>query len=520
MLNAAPQIQALLAQARSARELGDMVSARKLYRSGWALNPHDASLALDVAAAELGLADASQAQAVLHAIERPSDRALRWRFDMINALSHKRLQQPDAAWSAFQAALAAPELPPTVAQQAKREAADLLLNVLGDPQSAARLYDRTDPSEAGQFTRLVAALYSGDMPSDDLVNAFRAHAAAFIASPASPSEPTTEAGKARRLTRPKSGSRRLRIGWISGQWCASPVGFLTLGSIEALVGQAELVIFDRGSKLDWANSRFRQAASEWHACAGMTPDALADLARKADVDALVDLGGWMDPDALRALSMRPVARQFKWVGGQSLTTGLTCFGGFWADARQIPVTSDTFYNEPIQRFRHGYVTYTSAPYRDFSVQSGDLPLPKAAAQGSYAIVSNPAKIGAAMRDWLDLLQPRRLHLVDWRWRFAHARHAVQARLGRWGDGVEFVAPSNHPEYLHALDGLDATFLDTAPYSMGLTAIELRLLGKPILLPKRPRVATMRELHCAGHLRAARFDHHRDQAEQILRWCTA
>lgn len=496
-----------------------MATARALYRSGWALNPADASLALDVAAAELGLADPAQALSVLHAVGRPADAALRWRFDMIQALSHKRLQQADAAWAAFQATLAAPQLPSSVAQQAQREAADLLLNVLGDPQGAANLYASADRSEAAQFTRLVAALYSGAINRSDLVAAFRQHAEAFIAPPEPPRSQPATTEPARQRTPAKSGTTRLRLGWISAQWCASPVGFLTLGSIEALAGQADLIFFDRGSKQDWANSRFRQAATEWYSCGGMAPKALADLARSADLDAIVDLGGWMDPDALRALSARPVTRQFKWVGGQSLTTGLTCFVGFWADARQIPVSSDAFYTEPVQRFRHGYVTYTSPPYQDFSAQAAQPPRPRPAAPGSFAVVSNPAKIGSAMRAWLDELQPRRLQLVDWRWRFAHTRQAAKRRLGPWGELAEFVTPAHHPEYLQTLSGLDATVLDTAPYAMGLTAIELRLLGKPMLLPQRPGAATMRELHCAGHLRAARFNHYQEQAAQILRWCT-
>jgi hypothetical protein len=56
--------------------------------------------------------------------------------------------------------------------------------------------------------------------------------------------------------------------------------------------------------------------------------------------------------------------------------------------------------------------------------------------------------------------------------------------------------------------------------MGLTAIELRLLGKPVLARSRGTCSTMSERHCVAHLAARRFDHYRLQADEILSWCRA
>ena len=86
------------------------------------------------------------------------------------------------------------------------------------------------------------------------------------------------------------------------------------------------------------------------------------------------------------------------------------------------------------------------------------------------------------------------------------------------DVAEFFTPTDHPAYLDALRGLDAMIVDTAPYSMGLTAIELRLLGKTVIEPPRTLPATMSELHCAAHLRAPGFAHHRLIAQRLLGAC--
>lgn len=302
--------------------------------------------------------------------------------------------------------------------------------------------------------------------------------------------------------------------------CASPVGFLTLGAIEVLAHQADLVMFDRGGKPDWAHARFRATAVNWIACQGADVARLQELFVSARLDALVDLGGWMDLDVLRALAGRPVERQFKWVGGQSLTTGLSCFDGFWADERQVPHHSRRLYSEPVGWLSRGYVTYVSPPYRDLSSAAAHPPAPGSVTAGAYALVSNPAKIGPRMRARLDELKPQKLYLVDGRWRHGHARRAVARWLGPWSSCAEFISPDHHPHYLDVLSQLDATVIDTEPYSMGLTAIELRLLGKRVLTHPRGAPGTMSEFHCGAHLAADGFDHYRLQAGEILRWCTS
>jgi hypothetical protein len=134
-----------------------------------------------------------------------------------------------------------------------------------------------------------------------------------------------------------------------------------------------------------------------------------------------------------------------------------------------------------------------------------------------ALVSNPAKISTATAQALRRLKPRRLLLVDQRWRHEGTRRAAQRRLGELLDVAEFITPAHHADYLQTLQSLDAAFVDTAPYAMGLTAVELRLLGKPIVAAPRSPTALMCERHCVAHLGARRFDHHAELAAQLLQW---
>jgi hypothetical protein len=56
--------------------------------------------------------------------------------------------------------------------------------------------------------------------------------------------------------------------------------------------------------------------------------------------------------------------------------------------------------------------------------------------------------------------------------------------------------------------------------MGLSAIELSLLGKHVLAAPRSSSALMCERHCVAHLGAKRFDHHQALSAQLLGWCSA
>ena len=537
-------VESWVARARQARGRADLAEAAHCYSQALHLAPSQHELRLDAAAARLGAGDAAGALETLGAFlatgtagadpQGMQTQPPGWRADLIAAMALARLGRADDALPAFRRAIAHRQTPKAAAHTARREAAQLLLNELGDPQGAADLHAPSEqqpqawqagePGAAGQplalhedeqawLAVLVTGLYTGKVDAPTLSASFRRFAVHHLEPSSGAAAPAHRPGRTTRAP-----GAPLRIGWVCGMFCSSPVGFMTLGVFEALAQQAELVCFDRGSKHDWAHTRFRRSASAWHDVRGLGPLELARAVTDAGLDALVDLCGWMDLDVMRALARRPAPRQFKWVGGQALTTGLNCFDGFWADQAQVPDPARDLYCEPILHFEGGYAAYTSPPYLDLSSAAASPPVPASASSGAYAIVSNPAKIGAPMRPMLDALQPQVLHLVDARWRHRHARERAAALLGPWAEVARFVAPVNHPAYLQTLRELDATVLDTEPYSMGLTAIELRLLGKPILArPRAPRL-TLRERHCVAHLATPRFDRHAEMAAQVLEWC--
>jgi hypothetical protein len=506
-------LQATLAQARQALACGDAVAAHGAFQRAHLLAPDDATIRLDLAVACLACSAPEPALAHALAAAQQGDSG---RLQMVLAGIHQRLQQPDAQALHLQRALGHAELPAPLRGTALQQQAALQLNAFGDARGAARsLRAAADGNPAlaldADLAGLVADLYGGGRSGAELAAGFADLAQRL---------PRPQPALARRTRPSPRPARRLRIGLLSQQFCASPVGFLTLGALGALGRSADLLYFDRGAKSDWAQAAFRASAHQWLDCTGLDSHALLHRLVEADLDAVIDLSGWTDPVALAALTARPAPRQLKWVGGQALSTGLPCFDGFVTDRRQVPAAAAPHYTEPLLYARNGYVSYTAPPYaQPLAAATARPPAPAGQpAAGVYALVANPAKISHATAATLRRLQPRKLVLLDQRWRHQGTRAAARERLGSLLDGAEFVTPRDHPAYLEALAGLDATVVDSAPYAMGLTAIELRLLGKHIAAAPRDPAAPMCQRHCVAHLGARRFDHHAGLAAQLLQWC--
>lgn len=491
---------------------GDLAAARRLYTGCLGDEKAAAMVRADLAAVCLALGD--NTAALRHASGRVvADK--RGRAQVIRAKALRALKRMDAAAAAFEQAIATPQITTELRHAAALELADLHLNTFGDPAGAAQRLEAVKGAASAaraSEARLLADLYLGARSPAELAAAFTRHARRYLRPPGATRR--RAAGGARKRLPPMP--RIPRIGIISPSLGASPVGFLTVGAFRELARESRLVYLDRGArKRDWLADALRATATEWIDVAGKTPAALLEVLQDAGLDALIDCGGWTDMDALAALAARPVRRQFKWVGGQALTTGLDCFDGFLTDRWQVPPRCASLYTEPVLRFRGPYVTYTPPPYFDFGAAAAAAR--RAPERGLLALVSNPAKISERTLAFVRRRKPKRLLLIDQRWRYQRTRQTFMPKLRDLCEHVEFVVPADHREYLAVLRDTPATFVDTRPYSMGLTAIELLLLGKTIIGPPHRAVELMSERHCLAHLNTGRFDDHGALAAQLLAW---
>ncbi|WP_448663702.1 tetratricopeptide repeat protein [Sphingomonas sp. CJ20] len=446
-------LDTLLRQAQSARDAAQWDDAARLFRQAEALAPAAGEIKHNLAMIAFARGDLATARPLAEAATALSPRL--WQAPALLARVHQALGDPVRAEAALQAVLAIDPANGT----ARLGLANLAMNAFGDAEGARALVAPLlgDPAHGvdAELTSLMAALYL-DADGAALSARLTAFSQAHLRLP-------------RRAARtPRAGRRR--IGLVSPLFTNSPVYHLTFPAFATLAAYHDLHCFARGTKQDEGTAAFRGIATAWHDVAHLPPDQLAERIAAAEIDILFDLGGWADVAGLKALSAKPAARMYKWVGGQSATTGIDAFDGWIGDAWQSPDTLQPLYAEPLVAIAGGYCDY-------------DPPAAVTALHGTrkrgVALVGNPAKIAAAaMLAWPEGVD--RVALIDRRYAHARTRERVEALLAGRGVAVERVeAPVGHHAYLRELARCEA-IVNTQPYAAGLTAVEAMAMGVRVL----------------------------------------
>ena len=486
-------VTSILAAARVQREAGAWAAALRLYQTA-AASDAAPEIRHNLALCHFGMGALDDA--LRHSAEALSAKPDLWQSRMIQAKVLRARGQVELTHQALQAVLR--HAPANGA--ALLGLADIEMNEFGDPLAAAArvapLHRVPEHRAEAELTLLMSKLYDRDESDDALSAALRSFAARELTLPTNPP-----------AARPMG--ERPRVGLMSPLFAISPVYFLAIGALRLLARRVDFVIVNRGLRVDKGTRAFRTLAAEWHEAASLGAAPLAERLRRLDLDVLIDLGGWSDPIGLKALSARPAPRQYKWVGGQSATTGLAAFDGFLTDAEQSPEGADSLHSEPLIRLPGGYVTY--AP--DFD--PADIPLPDEADARRFGlgVIGNPAKISRAFLARLEARLDETatdVLFVDRRYRHARAaRRIVDSLPARHRARLHFVGPADRTDYLRHVRR-PARIVDTFPYNGGLTSLEAMHLGRRVEVARAGMMFSSR--HTASHdhhwRSAARHDHRR------------
>lgn len=353
--------------------------------------------------------------------------------------------------------------------------ADLAMNEFGDPIKAKLLVKplQTDIaySDDASLTFLMASLYDRDQTALEISQSLMAFSQKTLQLDASELLSYTPIHSIK--------NKRLRVGLMSPLFCASPVFFLTINFFKRIAERCDLIIFNRGTKNDWATEEFRKIAVSWFDIHSFNAVNIANQIKQQQIDVFYDLGGWMDPIGLSALSVKPAEKQYKWVGGQSVTTGLTCFDGWIGDNWQSPAQFRHLYSEPLINLSSDYAEYFPPAY---------LPKPARKKLNTYAIFANPAKVSTAFLVMIDKI-PGKKCFIHRQYQYPSVRERIEKILNPLD--VEYICPQSHQEALNAVNRF-AIILDTFPYSSGLTAREVLSMGSKI------QVLKVGELFCERH----------------------
>ncbi len=278
--------------------------------------------------------------------------------------------------------------------------------------------------------------------------------------------------------------KRLRIGYVSPDFCRHVVMHFSEPVLEAHDGSAvEIFCYANVLRPDDVTQRFRALADHWRDTRMMSDAALAATIHADQVDILVDLAGHTVGSRLSMFAYRPAPIQMTWLGYPA-TTGLSQIDWRITDDASDPIgMTEEQYTERLLRLPGGFNVYRPP------VDLPDVaPLPAlTSGHVTFGSFNHAAKITDEALDlWAALLARvpgSRLLIKNRGCDIESVRAGYLDRLIRHGiaaDRIELLR--SIPEargHLSAYNRVDIA-LDSFPYNGTTTTCESLLMGVPVV----------------------------------------
>ena len=277
------------------------------------------------------------------------------------------------------------------------------------------------------------------------------------------------------------GHQRLRLGYLSADYCQHPVALLLADVIEGHDrARFEVLGFSTGPDDGSAiRGRMAKAFDQFIDLRGRGAAESAGLIRRLEVDILVDLTGHTEGDHFAILSHRPAPVQVNWLGYPG-TDGAPSLDYILADRVVAPPGHEPFFSEKIVRLPDCYfpTAYDPAPEAPTRAEAG---LPETGFV--FASFNNSWKITREVfAVWLRLLGAvpgSVLWLLD-------ANDAFQGNLRRAASAAGLdparliFAPRTDADSHLARQQLADLMLDTSPYNGHMTTSDALWVGVPLV----------------------------------------
>lgn len=347
----------------------------------------------------------------------------------------------------------------------------------GDSAAAVALYERVvrlDPTQAAMASNILFEYNNVSAPRRDEV--FRRHLAWAEKFEAPLLKPVHFA------ERDRDPERKLRIGYVSGDFTRHPVGFL-LRDILRYHDKNKFSIhcFSMVIRPEEVLPELREAADEWEDIFYCGDEELVDLIRKSEIDILLDLSGHTAFHRLLVFARKPAPIQAEWIG-YFHSTGMTSMDYFITDPSTTPPGGGQLFSEtpvylPHTRFCYGPPDYASDVQAPPSQKLGVITF------GSFNRL--PKLTDEVVDAWSQILMavPKsRLVLKSGALSDTTARERLIKRFDQHGialDRLDLREGSLHAQMLAEYGDIDIA-LDTFPFNGGMTTLETLWMGVPVL----------------------------------------
>jgi protein O-GlcNAc transferase len=281
---------------------------------------------------------------------------------------------------------------------------------------------------------------------------------------------------------PSTPDRRLKLAFVSSNFCAHALSFFVLPLLKGLNhDDFEVVAYSDTKKTDGITTSIRNLCDRWKDSSRLSDRKLALQIKEDRIDILIDLNGHSIGSRLAIFAEHSAPIQISWLGYPS-TTGLKSMTYRISDRIADPVgVNETFYTEKLIRLSNGFVCYQpleSAP--NFS--------PRASAGGfRFGSFNNLAKISAQTLDaWaaaLHAVADSTLYLKRGQLSNENTKHHLINAFATRGINKDrlILSTSNAKieQHLDQYNDIDIA-LDSLPYNGMTTTLEALWMGVPVL----------------------------------------
>ena len=286
--------------------------------------------------------------------------------------------------------------------------------------------------------------------------------------------------------------RKLRVGLVSGDLYAHPVGYFVENVLQALAREhghsLAIAAYSNTLREDGVSQRIRQCCASWLNVTHLPDAQLAERIHADAIDILIDMSGHTARNRLPVFAWKPAPVQASWLG-YFATTGVPAIDYLIADPWTAPEDDAAAFTETVWRLSDTRLCFTPP---DVAVDVGPLP---ALSNGriTFGCFNNLGKMG----ETVVALWAKILHEVPGSTLFLKSKQLGQAAIAErvrrrfQAHGIEarrlrLEGSSPRAQYLAAYNEIDIA-LDPFPFTGGTTTVEALWMGVPVLTLKGARM---------------------------------
>jgi protein O-GlcNAc transferase len=351
------------------------------------------------------------------------------------------------------------------------------LSDTGHPEQAMEIYANLSDSVTSHMGMASNVLFEMNyLPKFTLAETFQRHLD-WAKKYESPIAATAQFGD-----RNRDPQRRLKVGYVSADFCAHPVGFLLRDVVRMHDKERfEFHCFSVGVKRDGITTDIASVVNTWSDLVFETLHELAESIRAAHVDVLVDLSGHTGNHRLLSFALRPAPVQATWIGYFN-TTGMSSMDYFVSDPYTSPSHSGQLFSERVVHLPHTRFCFAEPAY------AGEV-APSPMLKNGYVTFGSFNRLPKLSSQVLDAWAQILLNVPSSRLILKAAALADDSVCQQFKNhfqqrGIEAVrldlrGTTPHVEMFAEYGHMDLA-LDPFPFNGGMTTLEALWMGVPVV----------------------------------------